>query len=249
MVGSGPAVEWHVNFADPRLFFGYGTSLFAQDEMQVAEHPVLGSLREALVAERRSTLTVENGRPTPMLVMGAERRVRIATGGSATEGRPYGLYGNAFAGVGAEAVRRATTAIDPPTTSNIIAIAAPAGGYGRYRKDQIELVLATAYSGFHAAVLESRRVTGSSAGVIVHSGFWGCGAFGGDRVLMTMLQLLAAEMAGLDVLEMHVGDPSGRASVEQAVSLLDGQTSVEDCATLISRVEAIGREWGHSSGT
>ena len=33
------AVEWHVNFADPRLFTAYCSWLFAQDEMQVAEHP------------------------------------------------------------------------------------------------------------------------------------------------------------------------------------------------------------------
>jgi hypothetical protein len=33
------AVEWHVNFADPRLYSSYGSGLFAQDEMQVAEHP------------------------------------------------------------------------------------------------------------------------------------------------------------------------------------------------------------------
>src|SRR4051812_32899056 len=38
----GTAVEWHVNFADPHLFVAYGSGLFAQDEMQVAEHPVLG---------------------------------------------------------------------------------------------------------------------------------------------------------------------------------------------------------------
>src|SRR5690349_21949396 len=36
-----PSVEWHVNFADPSLFFAYGSPLFAQDEMQVAEHPLL----------------------------------------------------------------------------------------------------------------------------------------------------------------------------------------------------------------
>ncbi|MFA6166532.1 MAG: hypothetical protein WC700_07955 [Gemmatimonadaceae bacterium] len=42
------AVEWHVNFADPRLFTAYGSGLFAQDEMQVAEHPALGALRETL---------------------------------------------------------------------------------------------------------------------------------------------------------------------------------------------------------
>lgn len=29
------AVEWHVNFADPRLFAAYGSGLFAQDEIRV----------------------------------------------------------------------------------------------------------------------------------------------------------------------------------------------------------------------
>jgi hypothetical protein len=35
-------VAWHVNFADPNLFVAYGSSLIAQDKLQVAEHPVLG---------------------------------------------------------------------------------------------------------------------------------------------------------------------------------------------------------------
>ena len=39
------SVEWHVNFADPHLFMAYGSSLFAQDEMQVVEHPALGALK------------------------------------------------------------------------------------------------------------------------------------------------------------------------------------------------------------
>jgi hypothetical protein len=250
-LASAPALEWHVNFADPRLFYAYGSSLFAQDEMQVAEHPVLGSLREALVAERRSTLTVEGGRPSPVLVMGAERRVRIATDRSAPDGRPDGLYGNVFADAEADAVRRATTAIDPPTISNIIAIAAPTGGHGRYRKDQIELVLATAYSGFRAAVTGSRRTTGSSVGFIVHSGFWGCGAFGGNRVMMTLLQALAAEMAGVDRLVLHIGDSSGRAPVGQAWALLrDVLAEPEQVGTaeLVGRIESLGLGWGQSDG-
>ena len=41
----GDAVEWHVNFADPVLFGYYGGGAFAQDEMQVAEHPALAALR------------------------------------------------------------------------------------------------------------------------------------------------------------------------------------------------------------
>ena len=37
---------WHVNFADPQLFVAYGSGLLAQDELQAAEHPMLGSVRE-----------------------------------------------------------------------------------------------------------------------------------------------------------------------------------------------------------
>jgi hypothetical protein len=45
------ASDWHVNFADPHLFVAYSSSLFAQDEMQVAEHPALGALKETLNAK------------------------------------------------------------------------------------------------------------------------------------------------------------------------------------------------------
>src|SRR3954452_20853729 len=34
---TGVGVEWHVNFADPNLFYAYGSVFFAQDEIQVAE--------------------------------------------------------------------------------------------------------------------------------------------------------------------------------------------------------------------
>ncbi len=44
---------------------------------------------------------------------------------------------------------------------------------------------------------------------MIHTGFWGCGAFGGNRVLMTTLQILAAEMAGLERVVFHTGDASG----------------------------------------
>ncbi len=53
-----------------------------------------------------------------------------------------------------------------------IAIAAPTGD-GRYTSDQIEHILKTAASGFHAAVITSSEHLGSAAPVVVHSGFWG----------------------------------------------------------------------------
>jgi hypothetical protein len=244
----GAGVEWHVNFADPNLFYAYGSALFAQDEIQAAEHPVLGSLREALVAEGRPTTTIANGRPTPALVVGAERRIRVRTAPEAELGGPSWLYGMAFAGASADVVREATTPIDPPTTSNILAIVAPYGGRGRYQREQIDLALSTAFTGFRAAVLESRRSARSGAEVAVHSGFWGCGAFGGNRVLMTLLQVLAADMAGVTRLVLHIGDPSGRTSVERALALVPDLSTAASATELIARVEALGMAWGVSDG-
>lgn len=243
-------VDWHVNFADPNLFYAYGSVLFAQDEIQVAEHPILGSLREALVAQGQPTTTIANGRPTPVLVMGAERRISIRTAAPAGVGGPSWLYGMAFAHATPDAIRAATTRIDPPTVSNILAIAAPYGGHGWYRREEIDLALATAYTGFRAAVVESKRSAGprDAAGVAIHSGFWGCGAFGGNRVMMTLVQLLAAEMAGVDRLALHVGHPRGRSYVDQALALVPGLASARTPSDLVARLEAFGLTWGVSDG-
>lgn len=165
----GDAVEWHVNFADPELFVAYGSSLFAQDEMQVAEHPALGSLREALEARKLLAETVDGSEPSPILVMGLERRCHVATDPNVAEGRPNGLYGNAFARADAEAIKLATTRIEPPTVTNLIAMAAPSWGNGRYSIDDIDYVLRTAYTAFRAAVLESERSCGTGSSVVVHT--------------------------------------------------------------------------------
>jgi poly(ADP-ribose)glycohydrolase PARG len=232
------AVEWHVNFADPHLFVAYGSPLFAQDEMQVAEHPALGSLKEALVATGSVTLTVERGLPTPILVAGVERRGRIDT---------TGLYGNAFARAPMDVVRRATNRLDPPTITNVIAIAAPTGG-GRYTSGQIEHILKTAASGFRAAVIDSSEQMGHAAPVVVHSGFWGCGAFGGNRVLMLTLQIAAAGAAGVAQLVLHTGE-GGEENFKNACSTL-GKMGDSPCSPtdLIARVSGLGFEWGESDG-
>jgi len=54
-------VAWHLNFSDPHLFVAYDSPLLAQDELQVAEHPVLGSVREALLSKGMPAVTVDKG--------------------------------------------------------------------------------------------------------------------------------------------------------------------------------------------
>ncbi len=245
VLAAAGAVEWHVNFADPHLFFAYGSSLFAQDEIQVAEHPILGALREALQAEGAAALTVERGRPTPILVAGAQRRCHVATDPDPAEGRPRGLYGNEFGRAPAEAVRRATRRIDPPTVTNLVAMAAPAGGHGPYSGEQITHVLETAFSAFRAAVLES-----GAGPVAIHTGFWGCGAFGGNRVLMAMLQVIAAGAAGVDRLVFHAPGESGAAALDAALRLTRGNLAgaPSSAAELVSRIAAMAFAWGESDG-
>jgi len=251
VTGTAEATEWHVNFADQQLFVAYGSGLFAQDEMQVAEHPALGALKEALEARAFPTVTVEDGQPTPVLVMGVERRCRVATDRNPAEGRPQGLYGNAFARADETAVRRATTRIDPPTITNLIAMSAPPGGYGRYTIDEIERILVTAFTGIRAAIFESARSRGSGTPVMVHTGFWGCGAFGGNRVLMAALQILAARMAALDVLVFHTGDEGGEEALRAAQAVIDEELSDgagNRTADVIERIAARGFAWGVSDG-
>lgn len=246
--GFEAGLEWHVNFADPHLFFAYGGPLFAQDEMQVAEHPVLGSLMEALQAKKMKTLTEEEGRPTPVLVAGAERRCRVKTRPNPEEGRPHGLYGNAFARAGRDAVRRATVPIDPPTVTNLVAIAAPAGGYGNYTEGRIRDILVTAFSGFSAARLETDRLKGPGSPLVIHTGFWGCGAFGGNRELMALLQVAAAGMAGADRLVFHAH--AGAAIFARAVDRLKawGAWGPVPVGDFVSAVAGEGYVWGVSDG-
>ncbi|MRS12384.1 MAG: hypothetical protein EG823_04845 [Actinobacteria bacterium] len=244
------ALEWHVNFADPLLFYAYGSGLFAQDEMQSAEHPALGSLVEALHVGPHRAVTEDETGPTPVLVTGVERRVHVATDRNEAAGRPRGLYGNEFSAASVDVIRTATSRIDPPTVSNLIALAAPSYGVGAYTREQIERILVTAYTGFAAAAAESARVC-EDAPVVIHTGYWGCGVFGGDRVLMSTLQVLAAGMAGVGRLVFHTVSEEGAAPFAEALGIISEKLATADGISaddLVDRVHALGITWGMNDG-
>ncbi|MDB5347206.1 MAG: hypothetical protein JWP89_5583 [Schlesneria sp.] len=232
---------WHLNFADPRLFFAYGSGLFAQDEMQVLEHPILSCLREALAAAGRDPMTVDGDGATPVLIQNAERVCFIDTAPS--DSAPRGLYGNRFQSASPEAIREALRILPAPALTNLIAIAAPVG-QGRYTLAQVTSIMQAAYCGFRAAVLSS-----PTSAVEIHTGFWGCGAFGGNRPLMVLLQLLAAQLAQVDQLVFHLGSigeqpafDEGRTRLNQ---LLRDDSSV---SSVINKITGLGYRWGQSDG-
>jgi hypothetical protein len=241
------AVEWHVNFADPRLFIAYGSPLLAQDEMQVVEHPLLASVREALLAKQMPALTVDETGPTPILIRNVERRLVIDTSPDASKGKPFGLYGNRFARAPLDVVLDSTRIIDPPTRTHLIAMAAPSGGYGEYAAGEIAFVTTTALTAFEAARMESH-----GSPVVVQTGFWGCGAFGGNRRLMIALQVLAARAAGIAGLVLHTGDEGGLRDARAGVDIAEGLTrrlgTKTSLPSLVERVAILGLRWGASDG-
>lgn len=230
-------MEWHVNFADPELFGFYGGSLFAQDEIQVMEHPALAALREALRNADMAARTEESGRPTPVLVQGVPRMCAIDTSG---------IYGNAFSRARTERVLAAVSVLVPPTVSNIIAVAAPRGA-GTYDAATIGKILQTAFTAFGAA----RAQSPGSASVTIHSGFWGCGAFGGNRTVMIALQALAAGMAGVERMVFHAVDQAGLQTCDLALKLageIMGAGSRVETRKVVESMAARKFPWGQSDG-
>jgi hypothetical protein len=242
-------VEWYLNFAHADLFCAYGDRLFAQDEMQVAEHPALASLREALLSLNIEPFTVKNGEPTPILIRGVERRCAIATNPDLAQQRPVGLYGNNFGKATAEAIELATKALNPPTVTNIIAMEAPSGGYNFYEYDIIEYILTTAVTGFSAAKIESQLEIEDPI-VTIHTGFWGCGAYGGNRILMALLQLLATEIAQIDRLIFHTTDDLGSQALAKAMKILDRDLAIEKSpiAEVLDKIYSMAFKWGVGDG-
>ena len=242
-------MAWHVNFADPDLFVAYGSELMAQDEIQAAEHPVLGALREALLEDSYPSITrtVEAGEPSPITIANVERRAIVMTDINAEEGRPRGLYGNQFSDATPDVIRNAVIPLDPTTMTNLVAIAAPYGGFKTYTEDEIENILRTAYTGFAAARSETLRLAGSDSRVRVHSGFWGCGAFGGNRLMMIMLQIFAAKLAEIDSLVIHTVDRTGTDSFDTANDLILGHLD-ESSEVFINWIWSLELQWGQSDG-
>jgi hypothetical protein len=184
---------------------------------------------------------VEAGRPTPILIRGAERWCAIDTDPELAS--PFGIYGRRFHKAKPEAIVQAVTRLSGGALTNLIAMEAPMAS-GRYTRKQVEFILETAWAGFSGACAES-----GNRRVVVHTGHWGTGAYGGNRVLMALLQLLAARLAGISGLVYHSLDSDGVDAFSEArrhiSSRLAGAHRVQDA---IDEVLAMGFSWGTSDG-
>lgn len=239
---SSTAMTWHVNFADRKLFHYYGGPLFAQDELQVAEHPALASLLEALLCKTGRaphTSRVKGGQQhaRPCLITGVPRVCQVD-----------GLYGNEFAGASREELRAATSVFGAKgvRSSNIIAMEAVQGGKGAYTLGQIGSLLAAAFTAFAAA----KALTRKGASCKIHTGLWGAGAYGNNKQLVTIVQLAAAQLAGVDSLTLHGITAADCSELAQGVATFRAMLpQVADAASVVQALHARRFRWGVSNGT
>ena len=221
--------RWTADPLPETVFCAYGHAAFAQDELQVAEHPGLASVREALIAAGASTSTVEDGQPTPILVEGSIRRAEIDS---------TWIYGRALT-TASDATIRASVRRIAPTPARILAMEAPSGGTGPYSRDTLALVLRTAFAGFRAAQ--------DRAPVPIHTGFWGCGVYGGDRVAMVALQIEAARLAGVSRLVVHAPLRSALVDVHDAIAW-HGAVTAQTGALFLDAAASAGWCWHGGDG-
>jgi hypothetical protein len=132
-------------------------------------------------------------------------------------------------------------------------MAAPSYGRGTYSLSQIEYILRTAFTGFSAARIESGRNQPRQLLVVIHTGFWGCGAFGGNRILMALLQLFAANLSRVDRLVFHTFNRAGSEAFATALRIFEHELMPQgiecDVTGLLTKIQAMEFRWGVSNGT
>jgi hypothetical protein len=139
-----------------------------------------------------------------------------------------------------EKVEKAATPLDPPTLSNIVAIVAPYPGHGIYSKTQIHQAFLSAYTGYRAMVIDSSSGGENKDAVILHTGHWGCGAFGGNKGLMCAIQILAAGTADVRRLHFWYGFTAmDKTAVEHGIEVANAlnDKSLDDVLDLLANSE------------
>lgn len=242
--------SWWVNFTGRRLFIAYASDLFSQDEIQVAEHPVLCHLKEALSStyssyskdEANPTMARFQSKACPVLIRGVERRCAITIGPS--------LYGRAFAVATEDDIWMNTDVLAPNTThTNLICMSARSHGIGRYERDELLDLYTTAYTAFSGAVNES-RLNDANTLVTIHTGHWGCGAYGGNQVVMVLIQQQAAIDAGIDKLVYHTVDKRGSLAYLTAIKKRNDlfPNGCISSKLFVEKLMSENYEWGNPDG-
>ena len=199
---------FYLNYADPNLFGYYDGDLFAQDEIQTFEHPLLASVLEYIDKNETPELisrTIEKGSPTPFIVENVPYWIKVdmlpVIKDEDGKDCVCSIYGWNFSHAPKEALEKGISVIHKEQKNNIIAVAALGGGRGTYTENQIAYTLSSLLVSFGAAAKITTREKKNE--VVIHTGRWGCGAFGNNDEFIYLTQIIAASFTGVTELVFH----------------------------------------------
>lgn len=170
------------------------------------------------------------------------------------------ILGNNFSLSPRSTVLKSYDYLKTPQIINIIAIEAPKYGQGKYTEKQIQYILHECFTAYSAAKTLAnityslnRGSSGTPTKTYIHTGWFGCGAYGGNRTIMIVLQILAAKMAGIDKLIFHTVTLDYQDDIKAAENCLNNLFEVNQSSlSLDDVVEKVFNEkfqWGQSNGT
>ena len=232
---------WFVNFADPQLFVAAEGALFAQDEIQTLEMPLLAAFRRYIDSNHIggfAPYTLYSGNPTPYLIKNVPYWIKVDSRPLLRNGTRGNIYGSNLLTAIDKEIEAGIRTVDGEYRVNVLAIAAPGNGFGKYKADEISLVVRTLLCAFCAVSAQS------SGKVVIHSGNWGCGAFCGNPELMYLAQMYAASVCGIDELVLHDTKPEVEDSIQELKRMRDGMKLSDVVENLYSK----GYEWKESDG-
>ena len=184
----GPNHYW-ADFGDPQPFQYVSDKHFAQEEILAVMHPATFHIDQYLKTQHKNQ-ALHPGQI--LLVEGAYQYGSIET---------KDLYGQQFSEANADTLTRACTWTPPNAQhpDNIFVMCAPHAGIrleDPYDLDDLTEIFTTAYTAFSAIVKKNPEAS-------IHTGNWGCGAFGGNPKVMGILQIAAAHFANVKQLHYY----------------------------------------------
>ena len=225
--------HWWVVFSGDRPLMAYNGAMFAQEEIAAAIHPALCHLKEAL--QKEDIVLRRHGRCDPLLVECVQCNVSLDL---------TNLYGRLFDQATKKQVSSSLTLRDPPTLSSLIFMTSHPMSQGAYTRANLLYLYETACAAFEGVTFYYFAMYH-----YVHTGHWGCGALGGNRVAVALMQMLAAATVS-PVLRLvyHTFDTNGSEAYQHALALFQEWCTATDISVdqFIDNAVAAAFQWGES---
>ncbi len=220
--------HFYVDFAHPHHFGGSFRSWGnAQEEILFYEFPKLAHL--AYATEGNPIHATKESMPTPFLIPNVKRQTSIAD-----------LYGPALEKATLEEISSKVVYIPQPPPVHMLGMAAIqwTGEKQRYAKGDLEYLFRAAFLAFDGA----KMITPQGKAVI-HTGAWGCGIFRNSEKTITLIQLLAAALAEVDIIFEKIEE----SLLEEAKVLLSNKKNAHDVFETILKLQEKDSSWAPKS--